>query len=133
MKKWSLAMINSLSRAVANITSVLKEFQVKRVLTVILVGILVLTTSVAYEGSSSKAVTKKIDQALQQEDSQRPKTTGEWNREARETEDAPAERLKRIAGQSAEAVKDFGSVYPDTAQRSANAQQDNPAVSGKKY
>ncbi|NMG10726.1 hypothetical protein [Brasilonema sp. UFV-L1] len=117
-------MINLISRAVAHINSVLNQLQVKRFLAVVLAGFLVLTTNVANEGSS-KAVTSKVNQALQQNDSQRPQTTGEWNKEARETEDAPGERLKRIAGQSAEAVKEFGSLYPDTARRSADSLQDN--------
>lgn len=123
-------MTNLISKAIANISSVLNQFQVKRFLAVVLVGFLVLTTNVANE-SGSKALTNRINQALDQNDSQRPKTTGEWNREARETEGAPGERLKRIAGQSAEAVKDFGSLYPDTAERSANAEQGKPTWAGK--
>lgn len=124
-------MTNLISKAIANINSLLNQFQVKRFVAVVLVGFLVLTTNVSHE-SGNKALTNKINQALEQDDSQRPKTTGEWNKEARETEGAPGERLKRIAGQSAEAVKDFGKVYPDTAQRSANAQPENPSVSGKR-
>ena len=117
-------MTNLISRATAHVSSLLKEFQVKRFLTVVLVGLLLLTTNVALE-PSNKAVAGRIDQALHQDGSQRPKTTGEWNKEARETTDAPGERLKRIGTQSAEAIKDLGSVYPDTAKRSANSIQDD--------
>ncbi|WP_017318124.1 hypothetical protein [Mastigocladopsis repens] len=125
-------MINLISRAIAHINSLLNQFQVKRFLAVVLVGFVVLTTSVSNE-SSSKVLTKKIDQAVHQGDSDRPKTTGEWNKEARETEDAPGERLQKIAGESAEAVKDFGKLYPDTIKTSAGAQPDYPAQAGKKY
>ncbi|WP_414588313.1 hypothetical protein [Scytonema sp. PCC 10023] len=125
-------MTNLISKAIANISSVLNQFQVKRFLAVVLVGFLVLTTNVANE-SGNKGLTNRINQALDQNDSQRPKTTGEWNKEARETEGAPGERAKRIAGQSAEAVKDFGKLYPDTAKTSANADPDYPAHAGNKY
>lgn len=112
-------MKNLISRAIAGVSSVLKELQVKQFLAVVLVGFLLLTTNSALEGNN-RALTEKIDQAVHQDDSQRPKTTGEWNKEARETQGAPGERLQKIATESAEAIKDFGSVYPDTAQRSAD-------------
>lgn len=116
-------MANLISKTIAQIGNVVKELQVKRFLAVVLVGFLLLTTNVAQE-HSSKALTEKIDQVVHQNDSQRPKTTGEWNKEARETEDAPRKRLQKIATQSGEAFKDFGSLYPDTVQRSADAQQE---------
>ncbi|BDA71343.1 unknown protein [Rivularia sp. IAM M-261] len=116
-------MTNLISSTISHISNVLKQFQVKRFLAVALVGFLLLTTNVAPEHGSNKALTNKIDELVHQDDSQRPKTTGDWNKEARETEDAPGERLQRIGKQTAEAVKDFGSVYPDTAERSANAEQ----------
>ena len=115
-------MTNLISRAIAHTTSLLKELQVKRFLAVVLIGFLMLTTNVNYE-HSGQAVTDKIGEAVQQNDSQRPKTVGQWNKEARETEGAPGERLKKIATESGEAIKDFGSVYPDTAKRSASSQQ----------
>ncbi|ARV59613.1 hypothetical protein BZZ01_14115 [Nostocales cyanobacterium HT-58-2] len=123
-------MTNLISRAIAGIGSLLKELQVKRFLAVVLVGFLVLTTNAAPE-RRSQAVTSKIDEVVHQNDSQRPKTTGEWNKEARETEGAPGERLQKIATESAEAVKDFGSLYPDTAQRSASGLQNNNTSPGK--
>ncbi|MUG91128.1 hypothetical protein F7734_00870 [Scytonema sp. UIC 10036] len=111
-------MTNPISRAIAHISAFLKEFQVKRFVAVVLVGFLVLTTSVNAD-RGTQAVTKRVDQAVRQDTSDRPKTTGEWNKEARETEDAPGERVQRIAKESAEAVKDFGSLYPDTVKRTA--------------
>ncbi len=116
-------MTNLISKAIAYVSSLVKEFQVKSFLSIVLAGFLLLTTNFAPE-RSNQAVTNKIDQAIHQNDSQRPKTTGEWNREARETEGAPGKRLERIAGESAEAIKEFGSVYPDTAKRSARDLQD---------
>lgn len=113
-------MKNLISRAIAHINSFLNELQVKRFLAVVLVGFLLLSTNVAPE-SSNPAAAKIIDELVHQEpnDSQRPKTVGDWQKEARETKDAPGERLQKIVGESAEAVKDFGGLYPDTAKASA--------------
>lgn len=73
----------------------------------------------------AKQMMKKIDRDLEKNTSDRPKTTGEWNREARETEGNLGQRVKRIAEETKEAVKDFGQVYPDTAERSGDALQES--------
>lgn len=111
-------MTNMISRAITGINSLLKELQVMRLLTVVLVGVLILTSNVAQD-RNTQAVSKKLDEVVHQDNSQRPKTIGEWEREGQETENAPGERVKKIAKESAEAVKDFGALYPDTAKRSA--------------
>jgi len=111
-------MTTMLSSAITRISSLLKKLQVMRLMTVILVGVLILTTNVAQD-RNTQAVTKRLDEVVHQDGSQRPKTIGEWEREGQETENAPGERVKRIAKESAEAVKDFGALYPDTAKRSA--------------
>ena len=67
----------------------------------------------------------KIDKDLQRDTSDRPKTTGEWNREARETAGEPGKRFDRIAKETGEAVKDLGQMYPDTAERSGDALQES--------
>jgi hypothetical protein len=115
---------NLISKAIARVSSLLKELQIKQFLAVVLVGFLLLTTNAAPD-RKQQAVSQKLDEVVHQNDSQRPKTTGEWNKEARETEGAPGERVQRIAGESAAALKDWSSVYPDTAERSArNLQND---------
>ncbi len=114
-------MANLISKTISHVSYLLSELQVKRFLGVVLVGFLLLTTNVAPE--SNKALANEIKSVVHQDGSQRPKTTGEWNKEARETEGAPGERLQKIGKESAEAVKDFGSVYQNTAKRSAEAQQ----------
>ena len=110
-------MKNIVKSASAGIGSVFKQLQVKRFLAVVLVAFLLLTTNVAL-ADNSKVVTDRVEQLVDRNDSDRPKTVGEWNKEARQTEDAPVERLKRIGKESAEAVKDFGEMYGDTAERS---------------
>ncbi|MBF2046474.1 hypothetical protein HJG54_26105 [Leptolyngbya sp. NK1-12] len=116
-------MLNLISGAVARIGSFLNGFQVKRFLAVALIGFVVLTANVSND-RGAQAIKNKVDEAIHQNDSDRPKTVGEWKQEARETEGAPGERLQRIAKESKEAVKDWAKLYPDTAERSAQAAQD---------
>ena len=117
-------MINLISKAFAQINSLFNQLQVKRFFAVVLAGLLVLTTNVANE-SSGKDLTNTVKQALERNSSDRPQTIGEWTKEGRETEGAPGERAKRIVGQSVEAVKQFGKVYPDTAEKTGETIKDN--------
>lgn len=121
-------MANLFTKAINSIKSVFREFEIKRLFAITLVGFLVLTTglnSSIESGRSANNVTRRLDKVVHQDNADRPKTTGEWNKEARQTEDAPVERAKRIAKESGEALKQWGSVYPDTAKRSANDIQNN--------
>jgi hypothetical protein len=121
-------MTNLISRATARLISVFKEIQVKQFVTVALVGFLVLTTTpsmAASMGRNAQSVTNKVDRIIHEDDSNRPKTTREWQQEAQRTEDAPVERIKEIGKESADAVQDFGELYPDVAKRSARATQEN--------
>lgn len=126
-------MTNLISRAAARLSSLLKDIQVKQFFAIALVGVLVFMTSPEMPkgrdsgdlGRTGQAVTKKIDRVIHQGDSERPKTTREWQNEAARTEDAPAERAKEIIKESADAFEDFGEVYPSTAKRSARATQEN--------
>jgi cell division septum initiation protein DivIVA len=117
-------MKNLISRATAHITSLINGLQVKRFLAVVLVGFILLTTNVDSK-QNNKALTKQVREQAEQIDSVRPKTTREWEKEARETEDSPGERLQNIAEESAQAVKEFGSLYPDTAKRTAPVLKDD--------
>ncbi len=120
-------MRNIVKSAFASISSGFKQLQVKRFVAVVLVGFLLLSTNVA-RLDRSEALTNKVDNLVNQNDSDRPKTVGEWNKEARQTEDAPLERAKRIGKESAEAVKDFGQMYGDTAERSTPDLDDNMSM-----
>jgi hypothetical protein len=117
-------MQNLISRATSHISSLINGLQVKRFLAVVLVGFILLTTNVD-SGQNNKALTKEIRKEAQKIDSVRPKTTNEWYKEARETEDSPGERLENIAEESAQAFKEFGAIYPDTAKRTAPVLQDD--------
>jgi hypothetical protein len=112
-------MINLISRTIGEISSLLKGLQVKRFLAVALVGFLVLTTNVTSE-QNDKGLKERVREQIQQNDAQRPKTTGQWNKEARETEGSLGKRLEKIGGESAEAFKEFGSGYVEGAQKTAN-------------
>lgn len=119
-------MKNLITRAIAHISSLLTALQVKRFLAVALVGFLLLTTTVD-SGRNNKALGEQVRDEAHQIDSVRPKTTREWYEEARETEDSPGERLQRIGEESAQALKEFGSLYPDTAKRSTSDLDNNTA------
>ncbi len=116
-------MTNLISSAIAWISALFQGLQVKRFLAVGLVGFLLLTTNVD-PGQTNKALRDKVRTRVEQNDAQRPKTTGQWNREARETEDAPGERLQKIGQESAEAFKEFGSGYVKGAQKTAGDVRD---------
>jgi hypothetical protein len=113
-----------ISRATSHIISLINGLQVKRFFAVVLVGFILLTTNVDANQQVNKGLTKQIRKEAQKIDSVRPKTTNEWYEEARETEDSPGERLENIAEESAQAFKEFGAIYPDTAKRTAPVLQD---------
>jgi hypothetical protein len=123
-------MKNLISNAIAQISSLFQGFQVKRFLTVVLVGLIVLTTNID-SGRNNKELREQVRERVEQNDAQRPKTTGEWNREARETKNAPGERLQRIGQQSAEAFKEFGSGYVEGAKETAGGVKDSAAKAGR--
>lgn len=119
-------MRNLVFNAIASLRSLLQGLQIKQFLAVVLVGFFVLATH-PDATQKSQAFKQKIDETVHQSDSQRPKTTGEWNREAQEN--APlGKRVQQIGEDSAEAFKDFGKVYPSTAQRSAESLPETPAT-----
>ncbi|MEA5507203.1 hypothetical protein VB735_29730 [Halotia wernerae UHCC 0503] len=124
-------MKNLISRTITYISSLLSRLQVNRFLAVVLVGSLLLTTNVAFGSQSNKDLGEKVREQIQQNDSQRPKTTGEWYQEARETENSPGERLKRIGEESAEAFKEFGSGYVEGTQETARGIKDSAAQAGE--
>jgi len=121
-------MLNLISKAISSfsslVSSLLRNFQVKRFLMVCLVGV-VLLTSHAVTDQNGRAVTKRVDDLIHQGDSERPKTTGEWQKEAREVEGSPGKRAERIVKESADAVEDFGELYPDVVERSVPPLRDN--------
>jgi hypothetical protein len=123
-------MKNLISNAIAQISSLFQGFQVKRFLTVVLVGLIVLTTNID-SGRNNKELREQVRERVEQNDAQRPKTTGEWNREASETKNAPGERLQRIGQQSAEAFKEFGSGYVEGAKETAGGVKDSAAKAGR--
>ncbi|WP_298913878.1 hypothetical protein [uncultured Nostoc sp.] len=123
-------MINLISRTIGHMSSLLKGLQVKSFLAVVLVGFLVLTTNVSY-GQKDKGLGERVREQVEQNDAQRPKTVGQWNKEARETEGSPGERVKKITKESAEAFKEFGSGYVEGAQKTASDVGDSAAETAK--
>lgn len=110
-------MVHFISRAFARINSFLKVIQAKSFLATFLVGLIVLTSS--FNLAASNPASANISNRVFESNSDRPTTTNEWYQKARETEGDAGERLKEIGKESAEAVKEFGQLYPDTAERTA--------------
>jgi hypothetical protein len=125
-------MFHLFSKAIAQLNSLINVFQLKQFFAVALVGLLFLAMPAETTRSNSD-LGRRIDNVLEKSNSERPTTTGEWQQEAREVEGKPGERLKRIGEESKEAFKEFGGLYPDTAERSGEALQDNLEGRGNKY
>ncbi|MDZ8225720.1 MULTISPECIES: hypothetical protein [unclassified Nostoc] len=123
-------MINLISKTIANISSLLKGLQVKSFLAVVVVGFLVLTTNVS-DGPNDKGLKERVRQQVEQNDAERPKTVGQWFKDARETEDSPGERLQKIGQQSGEAFKEFGGGYVKGAKETASDVGDSAAEAAK--
>lgn len=116
-------MTTLISNAIAQIGTWLKKIQVKQFLAVALMGAVLLTMS-AEPGRGGQALGKKANDAAHRIDSERPKTTREWNREAQQTEDNLGDRVETIVEESGQALKEFGGLYPDTAKRSSRELKD---------
>ncbi len=123
-------MMNLISRTMNHINFLLQGVQIKSLLAVVLVGLMTLTTNVAF-GQNNQVLKEQVRQDIQQDDSQRPKTIREWNQEARETEGYPIERLQKIGEESAEAFKEFGSGYVEGAKKTARDIQNGASELGE--
>ncbi|MEG4105752.1 hypothetical protein [Microcoleus sp. S13_C5] len=116
--------MNLISTAIARISSLLKGFQIKSFLSVVLVGFLVLTTTVD-SGRTNKGFGTQASSKSELNNPERPQTTREWRQEARETSDSPGKRTQKIGQEAGAAVKEMGEMYQDTAKRSVRELKDN--------
>lgn len=123
-------MINLISNVIAQVSTLLQKFQLKRFMTLALVGFLVLTVNVP-QGSSNDNLGAKVQEKVQQNDADRPKTLGQWRQEAQEVKGNPGERLQRIGKESAEAIKEFGAGYGEGIQETTDQAQDAVKAVGK--
>jgi hypothetical protein len=117
-------MLDTIGAAIVKISDWFKNLQVRQFLSVVAIGLILLTTDVAPD-RASKATIDKLDRLVHQENPDRPKTTGEWQQQAREVKGKPGERLERIGEQSVDAVKEFSGLYPEVAKRSENELEKN--------
>ncbi|MEG3937723.1 MULTISPECIES: hypothetical protein [unclassified Microcoleus] len=115
--------MNLISTAIARINSLLKGFQIKSFLSVVLVGFMLMTTNVD-AGNSNKAYNAQVGSNGDLNNPDRPQTTREWRQEARETKNEPGERAQKIGQEAGAAVKEFGEMYQDTAKRSIRELKD---------
>jgi hypothetical protein len=113
-------MIHLIQSAIAHLKTYISTLHLRRVVTAVMIGFLVLGASTGMERPTAD-MQRGVDRVLQKDNPDRPTTTGDWNREAQETADDAGERVKRIGKETKEAVKDWGNLYPDTAKRSGEA------------
>ncbi len=117
-------MFDTITGTIAQISNWFKQLQVRQFLSIVAIGFILLNTTPAPD-RASKATIDKLDRMVHQENSDRPKTTKEWQQQAREVKGKPGERIERIGEQSADAAKEFGQMYPDVAKRSADELKKN--------
>lgn len=112
-------MIHLIFQAIANFNSFLKKIQVKSFLTSVLLGVILLTSGVSSYATNGANAADNISDKVFESNSERPTTTREWRKEARKTEGEPLERAKEIGKESAQAIKEWGELYPDVVDRSS--------------
>lgn len=105
------------SQAINYLSSLLKKTQIKSLLTTTFLAVILLTSGVSSYATNGNSAADKISNKIFEGNPERPTTTREWKQEARETEDQPLERVKEIGKETKEAVKDWGGLYPDVAER----------------
>lgn len=121
--------MNLVATAIDRISSLFNSLQVKRFLSVVLVGFVLLTANVD-AGRNSKAYGTQVSSKSELNNPERPQTTREWRQEARETKDEPGERAQKIGQEAGSALKEFGEMYKDTAKRSiGELKNDTPQAS----
>lgn len=129
--------MNWFSSAIDRIKSLLNGFQAKQFFAVVLVSVLLLTTNAnleknAYGQGSNKASVDKVLKDAHENDSPRPKTMREWEKDSRETANNPGERYSKIGEQTGAALKEFGGGYVDAVKDSATDAKDSVARAGSK-
>lgn len=110
-------MIHLIYQAIIRFSSFLKNIQIKSFLTTMLLGAILLTSGVSSYATNGANASDNISDKVFESNSKRPTTTREWRQEARATEDAPLERAKEIGKESAQAIKEWGELYPDVVDR----------------
>ncbi len=118
-----IIMIHLISQAIIRLNSFLKNIQVKSFLTSVLLGVFLLTSGASSYATNNANTADTINDKVFESNSERPTTTDEWYQKAEETEDEPLERAKEIGKESAQAIKEWGEVYPDVVDRSLSDDQ----------
>jgi hypothetical protein len=112
-------MLHLFSQTINYLNSLLKKIQIKSLLTTTLLGVILLTSGVSSYATNGAGSPDKIDSRIFEGNPERPTTTREWKQEARNTDNQPIKRAKEIGKETKEAVKDFGKLYPNVAERTA--------------
>ncbi len=124
-------MMAFISKTLTHIRTWLKTLKIQTNFLVAAIGILLVVTP-ATAAQSDRALGEAVERRADQTDqADRPKTMNEWKKEARATEGKPLKRLERIAKESGEAFKQFGSGYVEGAKKTAGEINEGTAKIGK--
>lgn len=97
------------------VNAFLKTLQVRQFLSMLLVGAIFMTTSVA-KADLTPGVKAELDRVTTQgEVDGRPRTTRQWEAENEALQGNPVKQLERIAEQSADAIGEMAEIYPQNA------------------
>ncbi|MCU0565908.1 MAG: hypothetical protein MUF49_04855 [Oculatellaceae cyanobacterium Prado106] len=124
-------MMNLIFSMGDRILAKLQKLQIQKLLLTLMLSVLLFSNYAVlglHNGSDNRSANGSANESLNQfsrdlahqgEESDRPKTMGEWQQEARELEGKPGEKLKRIGEESGEAFKEFGEQYVEGIQETA--------------
>lgn len=120
------------SKFITSTVAWVRELRIDRVLSIVLAGLLLLSSSLVFNSAayadSDRSLGERMRERIQQTDqnSERPKTMGEWENEVEG--DVPLnERVRNTIRDSAEAFNQFGKEYSVGAQESARNVRDKAA------
>jgi hypothetical protein len=125
-----------LSDGIATTIAVVQKFRIARVLALVFVSGFIVLTTAFYSGIAQAADNASLGERFRDrieradQNSERPKTTGQFLDEARGNVPL-GERTKNIIRDSKEAIDQFGKEYSVGAQESARNVKDKAAEAGR--
>jgi hypothetical protein len=105
---------NAISAIFRSLSRFCKNLSLQRSFSVVLVGFLLLTSSVD-SADLPQSTKDMLNDMIARGENGRPVTTRQWQAEKREVEGQPGKRAERIVKESADAVDEMSEIYPDNA------------------
>lgn len=103
-----------MKETLTRISKALGKLQIRRIAALVLVS-LVLMTNTVLAADLSPNIESKLDRLINQGNTGRPRTTGQWQARNEELHGKPGEQLEQIGEQTADAVGSMAEIYPQNA------------------